>query len=117
MLLCNKSQETVYGIGHLENTGYHQLSVSLVKPKTVSAELKQAAQDIARLPSFPEDEHVDAFASSPEAKAIELQVKVLKAQQSNHLACVKRQKGGIGSAAYDSKQRELKVRFSWFCIF
>ena len=105
-LLLNPSVTEVYGLGSLNNTAYHTLRFH-IQPRAlpISQDLIKIAAEMIASDVFVEN--------SPMANVqLPMQVSVVSKGQSGHLSNVKRQRGGIGSSAYDAKQQDLKGFFA-----
>jgi hypothetical protein len=102
----NPGSET-FGLGPLSNTAFHTFRLHL-QPDALprlSPEVVALAKSALEAPGFP--------STAPLADIVlPMQVSVVAARQDQHLTAVpKRQKGGIGSMAYDHKQRDIKSFF------
>ena len=101
----------VYRFGGLVNTGWHRFKVSLapslaqVSPEDEKLALEGAQKVIDQHKNFP----VPPFAENHPWK---LNVQLLASNIAAHLEGLTRQKGGIGSTAYDSSQKSIKDFFS-----
>lgn len=107
LLLLNPGTTQAYSLGPLNNTAYHQVEIFLASAgDSLSPALLDQAKTITGTQAFP-DEQPFGVANL----RLPLRVKVLKTSQNAHLSGLKKQKGGIGSGAFDSKQQAIKNFF------
>ena len=92
--------------GGLSNTGHHRFKL---QPSLEPAELEPLvpmAIDVLERGPDADDADWDSSAVGP------MRVTPLHINNTDHLAGLVRQRGGIGSSAFDTKQRDLRAFFS-----
>lgn len=107
ILLLNPQQDpSATRLGSLSNTGFHRLQLTLDSSSKPSPQLIEDCRTALFASNETLPPLLDAFA---QGLKMPVRVDVLAQQRDGHLSGIKRQTGGIGSSAYDEKQRDLKV--------
>jgi len=90
----------------LTNTGFHTLQLTLQSSSPSQALIEECHSAL-----FASDTLLPEPLAAFDHLNLNVKVSVLAQQRDGHLSGIKRQSGGIGSSAYDEKQRDLKSFF------